>query len=64
VVKRGPDGKSHLAASLPVAIGMFEGDWVEVVSRTPGALAKGDLVVTVGNERLQPGQPITFAPPK
>lgn len=54
----------YSAQLVPVAIGMFDGDWVEVVSRVPGALASGTLVVTLGNERLRPMQPIQFAMPK
>ncbi len=54
----------YSAQPVPVAIGMFDGDWVEVVSRVPGAVANGTLVVTLGNERLRPMQPIQFASPK
>jgi multidrug efflux pump subunit AcrA (membrane-fusion protein) len=54
----------YAAQPVPVAIGMFDGDWVEVVSRVPGALANGTLVVTLGNERLRPMQGIQFKTPK
>lgn len=54
----------HAAQPVPVAIGMFDGDWVEVVSRVPGAITGDSLVVTLGNERLQPMQPIQFTAPK
>jgi multidrug efflux pump subunit AcrA (membrane-fusion protein) len=64
IAQPAPDGKSHVAQPVQVALGMYEGDWVEVASRIPNALTKDSLVVTVGNERLRPGQPIQFAPPK
>jgi multidrug resistance efflux pump len=54
----------YAAQPVPVAIGMFDGDWVEVSSRVPGALAEGTLVVTLGNERLRPMQGIQFKTPK
>jgi multidrug efflux pump subunit AcrA (membrane-fusion protein) len=60
LVARAGAGGSYTAVPLPVAIGLFDGDWVEVTSRTPQALKPGDLVVSVGNERLQPGQAIAF----
>jgi multidrug efflux pump subunit AcrA (membrane-fusion protein) len=39
---------------LPVETGQGFGSWVVV----DGALEAGDRVVTRGNERLQPGQPV------
>ncbi|MEQ8506954.1 MAG: efflux RND transporter periplasmic adaptor subunit [Rhodospirillales bacterium] len=50
------DGK---ALVRPVRLGDAIGSRLIVL----GGLAAGDLVVVRGNERLRPGQPITFAPP-
>jgi multidrug resistance efflux pump len=55
-----PGGQGYVARAVPVAIGMFEGDMVEVVSRVANDIAAGDLVVTIGNERLRSGAPIRF----
>jgi HlyD family secretion protein len=46
-----PDG---MARQVPVELGAAMGDWIEV----RGPLRAGDLVVTEGNERLFPGQPL------
>jgi biotin carboxyl carrier protein len=55
-----PGGQGYVARAVPVAIGMFEGDMVEVVSRVANDIAPGNLVVTIGNERLRSGAPIRF----
>lgn len=39
---------------VPVKTGVASGDWVEV----DGSLAKGDKVITRGNERIRPGQKV------
>ncbi len=60
VAKTTDGGKTYAAHAVQVALGGFAGDWAEVVGLVDGQLAKGSLVVTVGNERLQPGQPVRF----
>lgn len=45
-----------IAEVRPVELGIAVGERFEVVS----GLRPGDLVVVRGNERLRPGQPITF----
>lgn len=61
-----PDKASggYVAQPVPIAVGMFDGNLVEVVSRIPNAIQGGTLVVTLGNERLRPMQPIQFPEPK
>ncbi|MEM1065149.1 MAG: efflux RND transporter periplasmic adaptor subunit [Pseudomonadota bacterium] len=46
------------AQPRPVEIGAASGNWFEVLS----GLGEGDIVVTRGNERLRPGQPIAAMP--
>ncbi len=46
------------AEPRPVEIGAAAGNWFEVLS----GLGEGDVVVTRGNERLRPGQPIAPMP--
>lgn len=60
VADAAPGGQGYVARAVPVAIGMFEGDVVEVVTRVAGDIAPGNLVVTIGNERLRNGAPIRF----
>ncbi|MGF1582050.1 MAG: efflux RND transporter periplasmic adaptor subunit [Gemmataceae bacterium] len=45
------DGKAKL---VPVTLGVSSGDFVEVI----GNVTEGAVVVTQGNERLRPGQPV------
>lgn len=59
-----PDNSGHMAKLVPVAVGMFDGNWVEVVPLVPGDLDAGKHVITLGNERLRPGQPVGFMPKK
>lgn len=47
-----------LAKLVPVQMGPAEGSWISVVPLAENALAPGDVVVTRGNERLRPGQPV------
>ncbi len=50
------DGK---AVPQPVAIGIRQGTLVQVTQ----GLAAGDLVVTAGHMKLQPGAPVIVAAP-
>jgi multidrug efflux pump subunit AcrA (membrane-fusion protein) len=52
------DGK---ALVIPVQIGPAAGSWVSVESLAPNQLKVDDLVVTRGNERLRPGQPVSIS---
>ena len=63
VVTKGPqkfvyvmDG-NNTVTELPVQTGSGVGAWIEV----QGALKAGQRVVTRGNERLMPGQPVQGA---
>ena len=47
-------GKPPLAQPIPVQLGGAAGSWIEV----SGKLSAGQQVVTRGNERLRPGQPV------
>lgn len=50
---------SFQAMRRPVSVGQATGDRVEILR----GLQAGDIVVTRGNERLRPGQPVAFEPP-
>ena len=56
------------AEVVPVQIGVALGSWVAVQSTGATQLKLGDFVITRGNERLRPGQPVAIteeqAPPK
>lgn len=52
-------GEDGAAQPRTVRVGQATGDRIEIVS----GLSEGDLVVVRGNERLRPGQPITFDAP-
>ncbi|MEM8877904.1 MAG: efflux RND transporter periplasmic adaptor subunit [Pseudomonadota bacterium] len=52
------DGES--AERRPVTLGSAIEDRLEITS----GLSAGDIVVTRGNERLRPGQPISYEPPE
>jgi len=64
VVRQGPMvlvyriGDGEVVEPLPVQTGQGLGPWIVV----EGPLAPGDRVVTRGNERLQPGQPVSAEP--
>jgi RND family efflux transporter MFP subunit len=64
VVRQGPMtlvyriGEGDVVEPLPVQPGQGIGPWVVV----DGPLAPGDRVVTRGNERLRPGQPVIAEP--
>jgi RND family efflux transporter MFP subunit len=45
---------NHIITELPIQTGSGVGAWIEVL----GALKAGEKVVTRGNERLMPGQPV------
>ncbi|MGI9470846.1 MAG: efflux RND transporter periplasmic adaptor subunit [Rubripirellula sp.] len=46
------------AQIVPVRTGPSTGSWISVIPLVADALKVGDLVVTRGNERLRPGQPV------
>ncbi len=58
VVQPGKAGEPTTARPVPVQIGVANGSRIQVI----GDLAAGQQVVTRGNERLRPGQPITILP--
>jgi len=57
VVTPGADGDPPTARPVPVRTGAAVGALIVV----DGTVAEGDLVVTRGNERLRPGQPLAVA---
>src|SRR5262249_6741300 len=58
--KRG-QGTVHV---VPIELGAAVGGEIEVSSLAPDLpLKAGDLIVVEGNERLRPGQPVSFAEP-
>jgi RND family efflux transporter MFP subunit len=56
VVPDPEDAKKWIVVRKPVQIGVAENDLVQVT----GEVAKGQLVVVEGNERVMPGQPVTI----
>ncbi len=54
-----PAEQGQIARMVPVTLGIQDGSDIEVI----GDLKPGMKVVTHGNERLRPGQPITILPP-
>ncbi len=60
VVLRVDEGKAQV---VPVTTGPSDGAWIAITTVPPGQLKSGDLVITRGNERLRPGQEISYAPP-
>ena len=58
-----PEGQSifivdaeNVAQKVPVTVGIGHGEHVEIL----GTVSPGDRVVIRGNERLQPGQPVSI----
>ena len=51
-------GADNIAEPIPVTLGVAQGSVIAV----QGPIEPGDRIVTQGNERLQPGQPVTILP--
>ena len=50
-------GEGNQAVKVDVSTGVAQGEWIEV----SGDIKPGDQIVTRGNERLRPGQPLRIA---
>lgn len=50
-------GEGNQAVKVDVSTGVAQGEWIEV----SGDIKPGDRIVTRGNERLRPGQPLRIA---
>jgi RND family efflux transporter MFP subunit len=61
VLMKVEDGKAVL---VPVRQGPALDDWIAIDPIVPGAVRKGDQVVTRGNERLRPGQDLIITQPQ
>lgn len=59
VVRSGMTDQPPTAQPVAVELGPANGNWIQV----KGELAAGEQVVTRGNERLRPGQPVNILPP-
>ena len=53
-------GEQNLAEQRPVSVGVSAGSQFEVER----GIQAGDLVITRGNERIQPGMPVRIVPGK
>jgi HlyD family secretion protein len=60
LARNDPAAKGTVAVPVPVQLGVADGDWIQVT----GELRANESVIVIGNERVQPGQPVLPTPRK